>query len=198
MQPAKTISPVEAEPELWSTGYQVVRQILTAPSVARLREHILLQPVHEMVADSQVPETPAKYGDPVMDKLLEALAPTVGSLSGRDVVPTYSYFRIYKNNDSLARHTDRGACEISLSLSLGHESPSPWPLWIQGFKGTVAVELDAGDAVLYLGPQCMHWREPFVGQRAIQAFLHYVDSAGRFSEWKYDKRRSLAHHLPQP
>jgi alkylated DNA repair dioxygenase AlkB len=191
---SQLVKPV-TEQDLWSQGYMKVRQIVAASSVARVREYILRQPAQALSSDHQVPEAPAKYGDPVMDKLLEALGPTVESLSGRSVLPTYSYFRIYKTGDALARHTDRAACEISLSLSLGHEATSPWPLWIQGFKETAAVALEPGDAVLYLGTQCAHWREPFCGERAVQAFLHYVDRAGRFSAWKYDRRTTLSHHL---
>jgi hypothetical protein len=40
-------------------------------------------------------------------------------------------------------------------------SDQPWPLWIEGPLGRAAVELGPGDALLYRGIECAHWREPF-------------------------------------
>src|SRR6266700_3470321 len=57
--------------------------------------------------DTQVPETPCAYGDFIMDGLLARLLPDIEKASGLSLFPTYSYFRVYKQSDILARHTDR-------------------------------------------------------------------------------------------
>jgi hypothetical protein len=141
--------------------------------------------------DSQVPNTPCSYGDPIMEGLLRKLLPTVEKASGLRVFPTYSYLRVYKDGDALDRHTDRPSCEISLSLCLGYQGHGPWPIWIEGPQGVVSVNLEAGDALLYRGIECPHWRLPFEGSCLAQVFLHYVDQRGPHSQWKFDKRSSL-------
>lgn len=141
--------------------------------------------------DSQVAEALCSYGDPVMEGLLSKLLPTVEKASGLRLFPTYSYLRVYQTGDVLGRHADRPSCEISLSLCLGYEGPSPWPIWIEGPRGVMSISLEAGDGLLYRGIECPHWRSPFEGSRLVQTFLHYVDQQGAHSHWKFDKRPSL-------
>ncbi len=126
-----------------------------------------------------------------MEALLEALRPRLERLLSLSLFPTYSYFRVYKRGDALARHTDREPCEISLSLNLGLLPEQPWGLWIEGPKGADQVELCPGDGLLYKGIERPHWREPFAGEQAAQVFLHYVDQAGPYAHWRFDKRPSL-------
>src|SRR5579862_8250624 len=53
--------------------------------------------------DRQVPHTPAAYGDPAFDGLLEYLRPQIEQRSSVALYPTYSYFRLYKRGDVLKR-----------------------------------------------------------------------------------------------
>lgn len=53
------------------------------------------------------------------------------------------------------------------------------------------MNLEAGDALLYRGIECPHWRTHFEGDHQAQVFLHYVDQQGPCAEWKFDKRDSL-------
>ncbi|MEO8327640.1 MAG: hypothetical protein ABI618_17455 [Nitrospirota bacterium] len=141
--------------------------------------------------DEQVKDTPRAYGDFMMDGLLVSLQPEIERACGLDLFPTYSYFRVYKCGDSLAKHTDRPACEISVSLCLGFEGGKSWPIWIEG-PHTSSVDLSSGDALLYRGLECSHWRKTYDGHRQAQVFLHYVDQNGPYAEWKFDKRESTA------
>jgi len=127
-----------------------------------------------------------------MESVLDWLRPSLEEVSGLALHPTYSFYRLYKHGDKLDKHHDRPACEISLSLNLGQEPALPWPLWIEGSQGPISVALDPGDALLYRGVACAHWREPLMGRRVAQLFLHYVDRNGQYNAWKFDKRESLA------
>ena len=142
--------------------------------------------------DGQVPETPYAYGDFMMDGLLNVLLPEIEDASGLRLFPTCSYFRLYKRGDTLAKHTDRSSCEISVTLCLGFEAAKLWPIWIEGPGGVSSFNLNPGDAVLYRGKQCPHWRDPFQGRLQAQVFLHYVDQNGPYAEWKFDKRPSTS------
>lgn len=141
--------------------------------------------------DKLVPGTPAGYGHPCMELVLQQLLPTIEKATGRSLYPTYSYFRVYRRGDVLPRHVDRPACEISLSLCIGYSGTEDWPLCVAGPEGEAAVSLRPGDGVLYKGIEIEHWREPFSGDAAAQVFLHYVDRAGPHAEWRFDKRPAL-------
>jgi hypothetical protein len=176
-------------------GYVVMPGAVKDPLLSVCYRHALSRARSgELKPDQQVPEAPAAYGDPIMEMLLQRMLPVVEQATGVKVFPTYSYFRVYRLGDELARHTDREACEVSMSISLGPHPITPWPLWIEGPCGVRACELAPGDAVLYRGIDCAHWREPFVGEFAAQVFLHYVDQEGPNQAWKHDKRTSSEPH----
>lgn len=151
-----------------------------------------------MGTDPRSPGAAAAAGDVFMDGLLIDLLPLAEEVSGLKLFPTYSYFRVYKSGDTLVKHTDRPACEISLTICLGYEADRPWPLMLAGLTGPLSIELEPGDGLLYRGMEQVHWREPMNGQRSAQVFLHYVDQNGPYSEWKYDKRPQIPFRRPNP
>jgi hypothetical protein len=54
-----------------------------------------------------------------------------------------------------------------------------------------AALLQPGDALLYRGHDCFHWRDAYAGQQLAQVFLHYVDRNGPHAAEKFDGRESL-------
>ena len=157
-------------------------------------------------SDQQVPNTYSHYADQVMETLLVKMLPVMAKETGLDLVPTYSYARIYKNGDILKRHKDRPSCEISTTLNLGGD---PWPIFIDGTGADTVIDeyknihkpnapagtkvlLEVGDMLVYSGCELEHWREPFEGQVCGQVFLHYNHRNGPFAEKnKFDKRPML-------
>ena len=125
--------------------------------------------------DQQIPNTYSIYGDPVFDTLLMKVLPVMQRETGLDVIPTYSYARIYKKGDILKRHKDRPSCEISTTLNLGGD---PWPIFLEGKQ----VDLDVGDMLIYEGCKLEHWRDKFEGENCGQVFLHYNDANGQFKD----------------
>jgi hypothetical protein len=171
--------------------YAVWRSIL--PRLSLLYKHVRKLADHNAMrgGDSQVPNALAGRNDFVIDELLGDLLPDVEAATNLKLFPTFSYFRMYRKDDALQKHTDRPACEISLTLCLGYQARCPWPIWIDGPAGSSAIELEPGDALLYRGCECAHWRELFDGEHAAQVTLHYVDQNGPSAEWKMDKQPSL-------
>ena len=185
--------------------YLVVPALVTGPLLGFLWRYIVERAdAGYLRADEQVPDKRSAYADPVMEHLLERVRPAIEDATGLRLFPTYSYVRVYRHGDALARHSDRPSCEISVSVNLGQEPPGtpgksvPWPLWIAGPAGQTAVRLNPGDALLYRGIECEHWRDAFEGTRLAQVFLHYVDESGPHREWRFDKRKSLGLTLPLP
>ena len=156
--------------------------------------------------DQQVPNTYSHYADQVMETLLVKMLPIMKKETGLDLLPTYSYARLYKNGDILRRHSDRPSCEISTTLNLGGD---PWPIFIDGTGAKTVIDeykqihkpnapegtkvlLEVGDMLVYSGCELEHWREPFEGQVCGQVFLHYNHRNGPFAEKNlFDKRPLL-------
>ena len=133
--------------------------------------------------DPQAPNTPSFGDDLVMENLSDFLLPKIESAAGMKLLPTYTYFRVYKAGDILENHRDRPSCEISISMSL-RKKGKIWPIYINN----TAIMLEEGDALIYKGCKVEHWREPYTeGTKLAQAFLHYVDANGPYTEWKNDK-----------
>ena len=140
-----------------------------------------------MLPDPTVPMSPAVYNHMPFLRLLVEKIPQVQSLCGESVLPTYSYARIYGCGDILPAHSDRDACELSLTLNL--RADQAWPFWLKKpGVNPVSVLLQPGDALMYLGCQTTHWREPFAGNECMQVFLHYVFSYGSKAYAYFDKQ----------
>ena len=136
-------------------------------------------------SDQQVPNTYSIYADPAMETLLMKVLPKMKKETGLELIPTYSYARIYKHGDILHKHRDRPSCEISTTIHLGGD---PWSIFVEGTE----VMLDVGDMLVYSGCELEHWREPLKGNTCAQVFLHYNHVNGPFAEKnRFDKRPML-------
>ena len=156
--------------------------------------------------DDQVPNTYSLYGDPFMETLMMKVLPIMQKLTNMNLIPCYTYSRIYKKGDILRRHRDRPSCEISTTLHLGGDL---WPIFLDptGQKTVIdeykqihkpnapqgiSITLEVGDMLVYSGCDLEHWREPFEGDNCAQVFLHYNNIDGPFgTENKFDKRPLL-------
>ena len=156
--------------------------------------------------DEQVPNTYSCYSDMVMETLLVKMLPVMKEHSQLNLIPTYSYARVYKKGDILRRHKDRPSCEISCTLNLGGD---PWPIFIDGTGSDNVIDeykkiikpnapagtkvlLDVGDMLVYSGCELEHWREPFDGNICGQVFLHYNHVNGPFADKnRFDGRPML-------
>jgi hypothetical protein len=136
--------------------------------------------------DSQCPASFAKYGILCYEALLLTLKPLIETHVGKELLPTYSYTRIYYKGSILKKHTDRPSCEYSATICISMDQ-KPWDIFFAGNK-EVSVSLYPGDLIIYKGMQLEHWREPYDGKEQIQVFLHYVDKNGCNSHLVNDHR----------
>ena len=140
------------------------------------------------------------------------MIPIMKAKTGLELIPTYSYTRLYEKGNILERHKDRPSCEVSTTLHLGGD---PWPIFInpdpergnvygeergkyniRSYNPTkdtgIQVDLKVGDMLIYSGCELEHWREPFQGHVCSQVFLHYNHAKGPFAKTNlYDKRPLL-------
>jgi hypothetical protein len=134
---------------------------------------------------------------------LMGLTPFMRALTGRDLVPTYDYLRIYREGDVCHVHSDRYACEHSLSLTLDYSDGVAWDLEVAtartepssavspDFAGQAyqAITMQVGDAVLYQGVHHRHGRTvPNPNEWSAHLFLHWVDMAGPYHDQAFDRQ----------
>ena len=150
----------------------------------------------ERGGDEQVPAKYTEYSNPIMESLLLYCKNRMEEITGLELCPSYSYFRIYQTGNELKNHVDRESCEISATVTLAYKNDatlSPWPIWIKGEDGNVSsIALHEGDAIIYRGEELEHWREPMDGNEdsfQVQVFLHYIDKNGPYyPKFVNDKR----------
>ena len=118
-----------------------------------------------------------------MESLMISKLDLMQKETGLDLLCTYAYWRMYTLNAALEKHKDRPSCEISVTIMIGSDG-KPWPIFMDGTE----INMEPGDAAIYLGCDVEHWREEFKGDWHAQTFLHYVDKNGSFTEFAKDKR----------
>ena len=212
----------EAAENFKKNSYTVVRTFIDKTTAALLYNYVILvarkcdwlesnEPdiynvmEHGTFADPQAPGDYSKYGDPIFDTLLGVGRETIESLTGLELIPTYTYNRLYTTGSELRRHKDRPSCEISTTLCLGYnisnvdmkKNPNwNWSICMGPSDGEEETEgtpvfLEPGDMVVYRGCDIEHWREPFLGLNHAQVFLHYNDANGPHSDNLFDGRPLL-------
>jgi hypothetical protein len=164
----------------------------------------------EVKIDSQTSSLIAKYGDHLMETLLDMSTPVVEQNVGKKLWPTYSFFRIYDKGSCLPIHKDRPSCEYTVALCLGADPiDKPYEIFVGEEDKTSDYKFFDDDksynryridhkfsmlpnnALLFKGMDKIHWREYCQHDHFITVFLHYVDQEGEYKDYKFDKRNSL-------
>jgi hypothetical protein len=150
--------------------------------------------------DTQCPSSLSLSGDPALDAVLEWIRPEIGRLVGFALAPTYSYTRRYARGEVLERHTDRAACEISVTTSIQiPNGAGPSILYLKPPRGKkVKVEMSEGDGCIYAGSEVEHWRNRFRVDGYIQLFLHFIARGGpHYPSLLFDGRERLGSDAPK-
>jgi hypothetical protein len=140
---------------------------------------------------------------PPMAAFLWGLTPRVAQIAGCELMPSYAYFRVYQQGDICKVHSDRKACEHSLSLMLELADDKPWALSIErkhldepapsldrdfGSEEYASLPMSAGDAVMYRGVNHRHGRiEPNPNRWSAHLFMHWIDSGGPYADRAFDR-----------
>ena len=174
-------------------GFQKIEKFIPSFFSLYLRNYFTLRVQNDNLGgDEQAPNSHSVYGDPAFDMVMAMSTEDIGKIVGKNLIPQYTYARIYKNGSDLKIHSDRPECQYSVTLSLGGEYEKPWPIWIKDYAGNMnEVPLDVGDCVVYHGTELEHWRDKFEGNMQYQLFMHYVDAEGEFKDRVFDGRPNL-------
>jgi hypothetical protein len=152
--------------------------------------------------DAQVENRYRQYNEPFATFIHKMLTPLMSEIVGEPVKPSYCYAASYKDSAVLNPHTDRLACEFSISFQVDYEPEppghlSPWALYVEPFEWSgdlpetgaqldwdkysdektagTAIHLANGDGLVYKGRELVHYRYALpAGHRSTSLFFHYV------------------------
>lgn len=165
--------------------------------------------------EMQVEGSLARYWHPKYRKIHTGIRLKLEKELGRKLYNTYYYDRYYFPGQELKKHTDRDACEISVTVHVSTnllDDDAKWPIWIKTpdiyedkkkTKISVAGEnrsvvLNPGDGMIYKGCERPHWRYVMPGAERNrkyknkelyyhQIFFHYVLADGERAHCAWDK-----------
>ncbi|NWG70647.1 MAG: hypothetical protein HXY23_03430 [Parvularculaceae bacterium] len=152
------------------------------------------------------------YHYPALTGFHWGLTARMCDVTGKRLVPTFGFFRVYQKGDVCTIHTDRPSCEHSLSMPLAYADDILWDFEIGekfydyetacalkaghdfGEERYTTLKLRPGDAILYKGVNYRHGRmSPNPNRWSAHLFLHWVEEDGVHKEWAFDKQV-----LPKP
>lgn len=138
------------------------------------------------------------YSDPLSLSILESLTEEISKIMNTEVLPSYSYSRVYTKGSKLISHRDRESCEISLTVSL-YDSNNGDVKYLHiadkdenqcNKEDILSIPFSVGDGLLFFGSDdtngYYHWRDTVESDYILQTFLHYVKTNGKFSHNSFE------------
>ena len=196
-------------------GYLLAQNFFDTAMLGLLQEYFKIKyqivKHHNFVRNEPGPYAVSSGYNFYADSLTESISINnlnkISKLLDIELLPTYSYTRIYEKDDVLVPHIDRPACEVSATCPIITSNDCPSVIYISNYtfdrkkdkvittleevkkRGDYSeVKLYPGDALFYKGCEKYHWREPLKEDLLIQFFRHYVDKNGVNNEWHLNKR----------
>jgi hypothetical protein len=164
--------------------YKVINNFLKKDELKLLNKHCEIlhrTNITNFDPSSSVLDT-AIYGDPVFESMMLVKQNIIEKTTGFDLLGTYTYWRMYTKYSDLKKHKDRSSCEISVTVNIGGDKE--WPIYMDDNP----INLEPGDAAVYLGAKVPHYRKTFEGDWNAQVFLHYVKKDGLYKDNYMDRR----------
>ena len=132
---------------------------------------------HHSTLEHQVNGSTARYWHPQYRTIHSGVRKKLEKELGRKLYNTYYYDRYYFPGQELTKHTDRDACEISVTIHISTNLPDDLKDWefkiktpdtyTNMQKNAILVPgeersgiLNPGDGMIYKGCERPHWRDP--------------------------------------
>ena len=168
--------------ELEENGYKLINLNLGYEDliVKTFKECVRTQGIQPISIDIVLPNPVDIYME-LLTSIIhrEYLTSIIEKETDLKLIPTYCYVRKYFQGSVLYSHTDRPACEISLTYCIFG------PEWeINMGDNTLITKI--GNGVIYKGCEVLHGRPKPSSSEVIQVFSHWVISDGAKSNSAYD------------
>lgn len=210
---------IELRQEYSQRGYALIEQLFSPLLLqifhGKMQQDLQLRESTSFVATNPLLTKPAlevysrQYAP--MATFHWGLTAAIADIANCDLVPTYAYFRVYQRGDICLIHSDRHACEHSVSLTVELADELPWALSVESRKidrpeaparefGDAdygSLSMKSGDAVIYRGVEHRHGRtEPNPNRWSAHLFMHWVDSNGPHADHAFDRVMLEKHGMP--
>ena len=201
---------MRVEGDFNADGFAVVRR-LADPQVCErvlkqlwvdLRQHGIPRVEH----DARVVARPALEvrgpDSPALSHFHWASTAAIESVTGADLLPSCSHFRLYWGGDVCRVHSDRPVNQVGVSLTLGYSDGLPWDLCIGskpvsrappitddfGDEPYTALKMEPGDAVLYRATRFRHGRiVPNPNRWSAHLLLMWVERGSEFENLAFEQ-----------
>jgi len=163
---------------------------------------------HHNPEEMQVVGSLARYNHPKYKQVHTKIRLILEDILGEKLYNTYYYDRFYFAGQRLYRHSDRDACEISVSVQISTNSEKSWPFCIETVNGEERFcTLQNGWGLLYKGCEREHWRDTLESRHGKikntinkifkieddtyhhQIFFHYVRANGERAHCAWEMSR---------
>ena len=201
-----------------NSGYLVVRNFFSEETIDILSTYFdlkyrVIQSIDSLRREHSSPSEDVANGlrfsnDYLTESVLLLYGDKMSKVLELDLIPTYTYARIYEQGNTLRPHSDRPSCEISATCPITISDNRASTIYISNFKfdpsihtspnwsiseikklgDYTQVDLLPGDALFYKGCERFHWREPLESDYLVQFFMHTVQTNGQFKDFVFDKR----------
>lgn len=155
-----------------------------------------MEPEQPMPLTGNNLENACKYSLLPSEVLMHYFCAPFSKILKKNLIPTYSFTRLYMKGSPLQSHTDRPSCQYSITLNIGSNSKTPWPFYCHTFLKKDAEPTKIINnlfvPIIYNGPDVKHWRDPLEKEYSLHVFMHYVDKDDeRYKPFWYDGRRYI-------
>lgn len=145
--------------------------------------------------DSNQKKSKGLYGMLTGESLTVLLTGLYSSITGKNLVPSYSYVRKYFKGNNLGQHIDRPACQYSATIMIDSDRNEQWPIYVVNPNTNEKHEFfqSPGDILFYKGEDVPHGRDYLdTHEWSSHIFMHWVDADDdNYNMWKYDSRPFL-------
>ena len=173
-------------------GYELIQNAVPEETCSKFSKILFdLYDKSQYKIDKQCDMSQSFYGVPEFDNFLEDFTPFIKKLVKQNIVPTYSYARIYRKGEELKRHFDREECEYTVTITLDHHGEKSWPFFLKTKGSEEEFIIKKGSILVYRGNKLIHWRNILKHKWQTQLFLHYIKSDG-YNLKNKDRLLSLA------
>ena len=98
--------------------YKLIKNFFSKKELRLYQKYCYLKLDQNMYVLNKTNFSPAWYHDALMTSLLDLKLPIIEKKSNLKLFPTYSYWRYYVFGGMLKKHSDRPACEISVTACI--------------------------------------------------------------------------------